>query len=156
MTDVRLFHQDDGGNIEFAGPFDTTTDIKLDTGLETAVYLSWFGGNIRDPGARHSVADDDPDHEHKNQWWGNYGEPEARQMISETAHVLRDLPATSNNLLAVEDSMLRDVQWALDDGTFDEATMTAALIAKGRIRLTAQIIISKEEFVVALESSWGE
>ena len=138
MTDVRLFHQADGGNIEFAGPDLTTTDIKLDTGLETAVYLSWFGGNER------------------GSWWGNLDEPLARQMISETASLLLSLPATSNNLLLIEASMLRDLQWALDDGTFDEVSVVAALVAKDRIGLTARILISKEEFVVAFESSWGE
>jgi phage gp46-like protein len=156
MTDVRLFHQDDGGNIEFAGPHEPTTDIKLDTGLETAVYLSWFGGSERDPGARHTADDADADHEHKHQWWGNYGEPEARQMISETGHMIRSLPATSNNLLLIESSMMRDVQWMLDDGTASEVFVTASLVAKDRIGVSARIIINKEEFVVAFESSWGE
>jgi phage gp46-like protein len=153
MSDVRLFHQADGGNIEFDGPFDITTDVKLDTGLETAVYLSWYGGNERYHGH------DDPlntKHPHGPAWWGNLEEPEARHLISETAHVLRDLPATSNNLLMVEDSMLRDVQWMLDDGTADEVFVTASLIAKDRINLAARIIIDKEEFAVAFESSWGE
>ena len=147
MTDVRLFHEADGGNIEFAGPDLLTVDVKLDTGLETAVYLSWFGGNERDPG---------PGVDRPLQWWGNYGEPKERKMVSETGHLIRDLPATSNNLLRIEDSQLRDLQWALDDDTMDEVSVTAALIAKNRIRLTAQIVISKEEFVVEFESTWGE
>ena len=152
MTDVRLFHQADGGNIKFAGD-GPVSDIKLDTGLETAVYLSWFGGNVRNHGH------DDPlrsKHQHGPPWWGNLNEPVARHLISETAHVLRDLPATSNNLLGVEAAMLRDLQWGLDDGTFQDATVTASLVAKDRIRLTAQLIIDKEEFVVAFEKSWGE
>ncbi len=149
MTDVRLFQVDDGGELVLAGPLDTTTDIKLDTGLETAVYLSWFGGNERDPGVKNGAP-------HEFQWWGNIGEPAERKQLSETGHLIRGLPATSNNLLKIEDAMVRDVQRAIDDDTFDEELMTAALVAKNRIRLTARIGISKEEFVIAFEVPWGE
>jgi hypothetical protein len=154
MSDVHLFHQADGGNLEFAGPDDPTTDIKLDTGLETAVYLSWFGGNAHDHGL---VRDDnETGHNHNFRWWGNLGESEDRQMISETAHLLLALPATSNNLLLVEDAAVRDIQWMLDGDYATEATVSVALISVNRILLTAQIIMNKQQFVVALESQWGE
>ena len=154
MTDVRLFHTADGGNIEFAGDDALVGDVKLDTGLETAVYLSWFGGNERDAGIVDD--DDDPDHQHRYIWWGNIGEPEERHMVSETQHLLRALPATSNNLLRIEGAMLRDIEWGLDDGTFTDATVTASLIGKDRIRLAALIVVRGEEFAVAFETSWGD
>jgi hypothetical protein len=154
MSDIRLFHQADGGNLEFDGPDDPTTDIKLDTGLETAVYLSWYGGNEHDHGL---VRDDnEPGHNHNFRWWGNLGESPERQMISETAHLLLSLPATSNNLLLVEDAAKRDVQWMLDGEYASELAVSVALIAKDRIRLTAQIIINKQQFAVAFESQWGD
>jgi len=153
MTDVRLFHTADGGEIEFAGPDLWKVDIKLDTGLETAVYLSWFGGNERS----HDHGDPiDAHHSHGPEWWGNIGEPVERQMLSETAHVVRSLPATSNNLLKVEDAMRRDLQWGIDDGTFPELSVSAALVDVDRLRLSAAIIVNKEEFVVAFEAPWGE
>lgn len=154
MTDIRLFQVDDDGEIEFADPDAPTTDLKLDTGLETAVYLSWFGGNARDPGLVHD--DTNPDHPHRFQWWGNHGEPRERQMISETQHLLRSLPATSNNLLRIEDAQMRDVQWMLDTELASEVVATATLVAKDRIELSGRIIIDKQEFVVAFQSLWGE
>lgn len=154
MTDVRLFQTDDDGNIEFADAYATTTDLKLDTGLETAVYLSWFGGNERDHGLLHDDAN--PEHPHASAWWGNIGAPISRNMVSETAHLLLDLPATSGNLLRVEESALRDVQWMLDEKIITAATVTAALIDVDRIRISALLIVDKEEFAVAFESSWGE
>lgn len=154
MTDVRMFHTADGGEIEFAGPDLLYGDINLDTGLETAVYLSWFGGNLRGTGIERD--DDDPDHPHRYQWWGNIGEPRERHMISNTAYLLRSLPATSNNLLRIEEAMLLDLQWAIDDGTMTELSVTASLVAKDRIGLAVQTIINQETAVVAFEAPWGE
>ena len=112
MSDVRIFQVDDGGEIEFAGSDIVTTDLKTDTGLESAVYLSWFGGNELSP------------------WWGNIGEPVERQYTSELAKVLRDLPATSNNLLRVEDAANHDVQWMLDTKTVLDVEVSATLISE--------------------------
>lgn len=138
MSDVRIFQVDDGGEIEFAGSDIVTTDLKTDTGLESAVYLSWFGGNELSP------------------WWGNIGEPVERQYTSELAKVLRDLPATSNNLLRVEDAANHDVQWMLDTKTVLDVEVSATLLDVDKVGITAVISVSKEEFVVAFQTSWGE
>ena len=157
MSAVRLFHTVNGGEIEYAQADLTSVlydDIKLDTGLETAVYLSWFGGNERDPGLRHDDAN--PDHSHAVQWWGNIGEPPERQMTSETGHFIRSLPATSNNLLRIEDAATRDLQWMLDTDYSTGVTVDVALVAKNRIDLSARVIIDRQEFAVAFQASWGE
>ncbi len=96
--DVVLFHTEDGGEIEIVNGVLTMSD-----GLETATYLSLFGGNERDSGL---AADD------RLQWWGNLGEPnEARAYRSQTQNLLRNLPATSANLRRVEDAVSRDLAW---------------------------------------------
>jgi len=52
--------------------------------------------------------------------------------------------------------MWRDLQWGIDDGTFPELSVSAALVDVDRLRLSAAIIVNKEEFVVAFEAPWGE
>ena len=153
MTDVRIFHEADGGNIEFAGDDTVVSDIKLDTGLESAVYLSWFGGNERSHGHDDN---NNSKHHHGPEWWGNIGEPEARHMKSELQHVLRDLPATSNNLLRIEDAAKRDIQWMLDEGLATKVGVTASLLGVDKVGIEAVIVIQGEEFAVAFQTSWGE
>ena len=98
MTDVRLFNTDDGGEITVEnGRF------EMSDGLETAVYLSLFGGNEDDSG---SEGDD------RRQWWGNLGENEpSRQYRSETQHLLRALPLLPASLRRIEDAVKRDLGW---------------------------------------------
>ncbi|MGB5733854.1 MAG: hypothetical protein WBM40_05360, partial [Thiohalocapsa sp.] len=74
MTDVHLFHTSNGGDINFASD-DLETDLALDAGLETAAYLSMFGGNERDPGTLRNA--DDPERADRFQWWGNIGAPDS-------------------------------------------------------------------------------
>jgi hypothetical protein len=77
-------------------------------------------------------------------------------MHSELQHVLRDLPATSNNLLRVEESARRDIQWMLDEGLAVEVRVTASLLGVDWVGIAAVIVIYGEEFAVAFQTSWGE
>lgn len=101
-TDVFLFHTADGGNIESIGGVITLAD-----GLETAVYLSLFGGNERDSGEAR---------DNRKQWWGNLSEPvPARTYRSATQHLLLSLTPTTGNLRALEDAIKRDTLWMTDE-----------------------------------------
>lgn len=98
VSDVRLFHTPDGGDIEITGGLVTMSD-----GLETAVYLSLFGGNERDSGLQ---SDD------SLQWWGNLDErDEDKKYRSETQALLRSLDPTPANLRRIEDAVARDLDW---------------------------------------------
>jgi phage gp46-like protein len=98
LADVRLFHTKDGGEIESIGGIITMAD-----GLETATYLSLFGGNEQDSGQ----AKDD-----RGQWWGNLAETEAASKYrSETQHLLGSLVATPSNLRRIEEAAVRDTSW---------------------------------------------
>lgn len=146
MTEVRLFHTSDGGEVEFADSAATTTDLLLDAGLETAAYLSLFGGNERDPGGK-------GDSEY--QWWGNRGEPVERQQRSETQHIVRSLPAISSNLRRVEDAAKRDLQWFLDESIASEVDALASLVGKDKVSLDIRIVISDKEYAFAFKERWG-
>ena len=152
MSDVHLYHTDDGGDVDLV-PDGTYTELILDTGLETAAYLSMFGGNERDPG---TVFDDtDPDHPHQNQWWGNLNESTTVAMRSETANLLRALPVTTSNLVKVEQAAARDLDWFLVDEIAREIEVTATLLTLNRVEIQVRLEIDKQEFVFAFAAIWG-
>lgn len=142
ICDVRLFHVSDGGEIEIAGGLVTMAD-----GLETAVYLSLFGGNERDSG----IEGDAP-----LQWWGNLTEAEAaRQYRSETQHLVRSLPAIPANLRRIEDAVMRDLAW-MDGEIARGIEALASIPARNRVQIDLNVEVAggtKHTFQFALE--WG-
>jgi len=152
MTDVRLFHTSDGGDIELAGD-GLSTEVALNNGLETAAYLSLFGGNERHPGRTYDNGTDQ--RPHSLQWWGNHGEPEARKQTSETQHLIRELPPSSGNLRRLEDAAVNDLQWFKDEKIVSEVEATASLITSTRVSLLVQLVVDTEEFDFAFETDWG-
>lgn len=151
MTDVRLFHTEDGGDVEYDG--DTYVQLVTDSGLETAVYLSLWGGNERDPGTADD--DDEPDHPHKYQWWGNHGESGAFRQTSETQNLIRSLPAVSSNLLRIEDAAKRDLQWFLDTKVASTVEVAVSLAGVKRIGIAVRILIENQTFAFVFEEDWG-
>jgi phage gp46-like protein len=127
MTDVLLRETDNGGDITVeAGLF------LLSEGLETAVFLSLFGGNEQDPGEGAS----------SEQWWGNIGEVEpARTYRSETQYLLRALPAIPANLLRIEQAAGRDLQWLLDEGAAKSVTAAARIPSLNRVVVDVGIVV---------------
>lgn len=133
MPDVRLFQTEDGGEIEVVGG-----QIELGDGLETAVYLSLFGGNDDDSG----LAGDD-----SKQWWGNLGETEvARKYRSFTQYLLRALPLIPNNLRRIEDAAILDLQWMLEEKLASFVSATATMPARNTVKLELKIEISGRVF----------
>lgn len=99
MADVLLFHSDDGGDIEAVNGKVTMSP----NGLESAVYISLFGGNEEDSGNA-DTAD--------LQWWGNRIDNDlTRHLRSETQHLLRSIPLVPANLRRIEDAVRRDLEW---------------------------------------------
>ncbi len=97
--DVKLFNTLEGGEITVEDGF-----VLMSPGLETAAYLSLFGGNKDD-----STRDGD-----QLSWWGNIGELTENQYRSLTQHLLNSLPITSANLLIIENAVRQDLKWMLD------------------------------------------
>ncbi|ARB06260.1 hypothetical protein SppYZU01_23 [Shewanella phage SppYZU01] len=135
--DVKLFQTDDEGDI-------TVRDgvVEMGGGLETAAYLSLFGGNEDDDGLA-----DNP-----KTWWGNIEEVDpARQYKSETQYLLKAIPATSGNLRRIEDAAARDLAWFIAERVASSVTVSASIPGVNRIKLTVDIeadgIESRFEFV---------
>lgn len=126
MTDVLLRQTNDGGDITIQGGL-----VLLSEGLETAAYLSLWGGNEDDPG----------DGETTLAWWANLLETEPeRAYRSETQYLLHSLPAIPINLRRVEQAAARDLKWMLDAALATSVSVAATIPAKDRIGLGVVII----------------
>jgi len=135
--DVTLFQTDNEGEINVRDGI-----VEMGGGLETAAYLSLFGGNEDDDGLA-----DNP-----KTWWGNIEEVDpARQYKSETQYLLKAIPATSGNLRRIEDAAGRDLAWFIAERVASSVTVSASIPGVNRIKLTVDIeadgIESRFEFV---------
>lgn len=126
MTDVLLRQTVEGGDITIQSGL-----LLMSEGLETAAYLSLFGGNEDDP------ADTDT----RLQYWGNLLDAEhERAYRSETQFLVQSLPAIPLNLRRIEQAALRDLKWMVDTGNAQSTTVEASIPAKDRVRLDVTII----------------
>ena len=131
--DVLLYQTNDDGDISVTGGL-----IEMSGGLQTAAYLSLFGGNEDDDGIKGKV----------KTWWGNLSENEkSHKYISETQNILESLPITSSNLLRVEDAAKRDLAWFKDSGVATNVSVTASILGLNMIKLTINIDQERFEFV---------
>lgn len=126
MTDVLLRQTNDGGDITLQGGL-----VLMAEGLETAAFLSMFGGNEDDPGETDTT----------RQWWGNLleAEPE-RAYRSETQYLVKSLPAVPLNLRRIEQAASRDLQWMLDTGLAQSIDVEATIPAVNRVRIGLVIV----------------
>lgn len=123
--DVLLFQTNDGGDIDV-----DRGRVILSGGLETAAYLSLFGGNEQDSGQP-----DDP-----LTWWGNIdeGQPE-RRYRSETQYLLRAIPAIPANLRRLEQAAERDLAWMVQVGAATSVRAAASMPGYNRVRIVVMI-----------------
>jgi phage gp46-like protein len=127
MSDVLLRQTNDGGEITLENGL-----VLMSEGLETAAYLSLFGGNQDDAGDTASA---------RLQWWGNLDEVEpARTYRSETQHLLKSLAAVPRNLRRVEQAASRDLAWMLTAGVATRIDVASSIPALNRIRLEITIV----------------
>lgn len=137
--DVRLFHTDDGGEIEVVEGL-----VSMGGGLETAVYLSLLGGNEQD-----STRDGDPAN-----WWGNLTEQPERQYRSQFQYLLARLPAIPASLRRLEDAALRDLAWMEPAGAADSVSASASIPGLNRVRMTIDIEAGDGTTRLAFEANW--
>jgi phage gp46-like protein len=138
--DVKLFQTEDGGEI-------TVVDgiVEMSGGLETAAYLSLFGGN----------EDDDGREDSPTTWWGNLDETDpAREYRSETQHLLQAIPATSNNLRRIEDAAKRDLAWFIDSNAASAINVEASIPGVNWVTITVDIIAIGEESTFEFTENW--
>ncbi len=126
MTDVLLFDQPDGGNLEIA-----EGRVRLTNNFETAGYLALFGGNERDSGS---------DGDLPREWWGNKIERvPARRYRSEFQNMLATVPVTPSTLSRFKDAAERDLAFFLEEGLATAMQVSTRITAPKRISLRAII-----------------
>lgn len=139
--DVLLYEASDGGEINIAGGV-----AEMSGGLETAAYLSLFGGNEADDGTDGTAFG----------WWGNLGEtlPE-RRYRSETQFAINTCLPVPANLIKLEDAAKRDLAWLVTVVTVDAATsvnVVASMPAVNRVTLRVDIGADR---VFEYTENWG-
>lgn len=140
MTDVRLRHEPDGGNIE-----SINGRITLSDGLENAVYASLFGGNERDAGTDATSA---------LEWWGNKLESaSSRKLRSRTQYLITKLPLVPANLLRFEDAASADLAWLKSIGVASFVGVTASIPALNTLSLAARIEVNDQVYDFAFTRS---
>lgn len=138
--DVLLFQTTDDGEIEVE---DGT--VTLSGGLETAAYLSLFGGNEQDSGRP-----DDP-----LTWWGNIDEGrQERRYRSETQHLLRAIPAIPANLRRIEQAAERDLAWMVSVNAATAVSATASMPGRNRVRLVVRIEADGAPSIIEYFENW--
>lgn len=129
MTDVLIFQTLDDGDIAIDGGV-----VQLTDGLQSAVYLSLFGGNDTDDGR--------PDN--PNGWWGNDGEPPERRMVSRLQNLMDSIPASSGNLKRLNDAALADLAWLTASGS--EVSVSASIPGLNKVKMTVSVNGQSLEF----------
>lgn len=122
MTDVLLFQTLDDGDIAVEGG-----EVQMTNGLETAVYLSLFGGNDADDGL--------PGNPYG--WWGNEGEDADTKMVSRLQNLLDSVPASSGSLKRLNDAAGVDLAWLAALG-FDVG-VSASIPGVNRVKITVSV-----------------
>lgn len=122
--DVLIYQTSNGGEINIADGL-----VEMAGGIETAAYLSMFGGNYDDDGLDNAVG-----------WWGNVGEsaPE-RQYHSETQFILNTALPIPSNLKRIEDAVKRDLQWFLDVGAASSIEVSATMPSVNKVNLVIEL-----------------
>lgn len=135
MSDVLLFQTQDDGDIEVEGG-----TVTLSGGLETAAYLSLFGGN---PSG--------------GEYWGNgLDNAPARKLVSETQRLLRTAPLTTGNLARVNEAAKRDLQWMVDAGAASSVEVVASIPALDTVGLAVTISAQGEESKFEFAENWRQ
>lgn len=119
--DVSLFQTTNDGDIAVENG-----SVKFSNGLDTAVYLSLFGGN-EDCSGRDTCP---------FTWWGNVDETDSsKKYISETQFLLKSLPLITSNLRRIEDAAKRDLNWFLENNIASSIIVNATIPGLNLIRL---------------------
>ncbi len=130
--DVLLFQTNDGGDINIENG-----KIKFTVGLETAVYLSLFGGNEDDNGIGNNLA----------QWWGNIGEPTLNRYRSQLQNILRSIPLISGNLNRIKDAANNDLSWLIETGIAASISIELFIQNVNTLKITIDIEVISTEFL---------
>lgn len=132
MTDVLFCNTLDGGDIFLTSD---SGDLELDSNIKTATYIALVGGNSDDPGG------DDT----SKSWWGNWYESNPdRQYRSRTQYLLRSLPTNTANLKIIQQGVLDDLQFLINDGILEVEQIGVSLRRPGYVAITVYDVLDVE------------
>lgn len=138
--DVILCQSNDNGEIEVINGI-----VSMDGGLRTSVYLSLFGGNEDDDGLQNNAFT----------WWGNIDEAiESRKYISRTQNIIDKIPATSSNLLKLQDAVENDLQWLLDDNVATSIDVAISIPGLNKVDILINIVSIDLEQNLQFSANW--
>lgn len=138
--DVFLYQTVDDGDIIVENGI-----TEMTGSFETMAYLCLFGGN----------EDDDGRPGNPKTYWGNLDEIDpANQYRSETQNLLQALPATSGNLLRVEDAALRDLNVFIEKNIASSVSVLATIPALNRVKIVIDIEANGEESSFEFVENW--
>lgn len=138
--DVVIYQGIDDGEISVNNGI-----VFMDGGLQTAVYLSLFGGNEDDNGLENN----------KLGWWGNIDEAlPSRKYVSRTQNILQAIPATSANLLKVEQAIEKDLEWLLNDGIATSFDIELSIPSINKIDILLTIIRVESTQDLTFSANW--
>lgn len=133
--DVKLFQTDDGGEVIIENGV-----VEMSGGLETAAYLSLFGGN----------------EDILLNWWGNIDEIDPdRQYRSETQNLLQSLPATTGNLIRIEDAAKRDLAWFITKKVASTVSVIVTIPGLNQIKIIVDIEARGEHSNFEFVENWN-
>ena len=138
--DVLLIQTNDNGEISVVNGV-----VGMSGSFETAAYMSLFGGN----------EDDDGRAGNSESWWGNIDEIDpAFRYVSETQNLLQAIPATSANLLRIEEAARRDLAWFTDKNIASSVTVSVSIPALNRVTIVVDIEALGEESSFKFTENW--
>jgi phage gp46-like protein len=138
--DVLLFQTNDDGEIIISSGVAT-----MSGGLETAAYLSLFGGN----------RDDRAGSDETMTWWGNLDETTpSREYRSATQNLLALLPLTTSNLRRIEGAARADLAWMTADKVASTVSVAASIPGLNKIKLSVAIEAVGEETLFEFTENW--
>ena len=140
MSDVYLFQTNDDGEICIENG-----TVTLTGGLDTAAYLSLFGGNEQDDGSQNST----------DGYWGNIIEDDkAFKYVSFTQNILRSIPSVSSNLLRIEEAVLKDLEWMLEKKVASSIEANATIPGVNKVYIKVTILAQGQESEFEYTENW--
>jgi len=138
--DVHLYQTVDDGDISVVDGV-----VEMVGGLQVMAYLCLFGGN----------AADDRSQDSNRSWWYNLNISDpSLQYRAETQFLLRSIPATSANLIRIQDAAARDLAIFTEQGIASSVDVTASIPAPNRISIVVNIDAEGDESRFEYVENW--
>lgn len=120
--------------------------MEMTESFETAAALSMFGGNFEDDGTTQTL---------NQTYWANLltNDP-ARKYVSRTQNLLRSIPATSANLVLIDEAAALDLQWFLDTKIASEVRASSSIPALNRVAIAVNIEAIGREDQFSFTRNW--